>query len=131
MARQWGWVPPVIPLVLAGSLAASCSLGPRALDTLRLRYNEVVKTTSEEQLLLNIVRLRYTDTPSSMAVSTIIETFVVMNWPSVRDIRLMGSLVVDGSVAMTRTASGRLTKLLIVSSNACHTISRRLINPAA
>ena len=37
----------------------------------RLRYNDAVKTTSEEQLLLNIVRLRYTDTPSSLAISSI------------------------------------------------------------
>src|SRR5215510_2286090 len=71
MASQLGWVTRVIPLALAGSLAAGCSLGPHALHTRRLRYNEVIKTTSEEQLLLNIVRLRYTDTPSSVAVSTI------------------------------------------------------------
>jgi hypothetical protein len=48
-----------------------CSLGPRALLQSRLRYNDAVKTTSEEQLLLNIVRLRYTDTPSSLAISSI------------------------------------------------------------
>ncbi len=48
-----------------------CSLGPRSLLQSRLRYNDAVKTTSEEQLLLNIVRLRYTDTPSSLAISSI------------------------------------------------------------
>jgi len=37
----------------------------------RLRYNDAVKTTSEQQFLLNIVRLRYTDTPSSLSVSSI------------------------------------------------------------
>ena len=37
----------------------------------RLRYNDAVKTTSEQQLLLNIVRLRYVDTPSSLAISSI------------------------------------------------------------
>ena len=41
----------------------------------RLQYNEVVKTTTEQQLLLNIVRLRYTDTPSSLAVSNIAAQF--------------------------------------------------------
>jgi hypothetical protein len=75
MARQWGWVTSVIPVALAGLLAAGCSLGPCALENLRLRYTEVVKTTSEEQLLLNIVRLRYTDTPSSLAVSVIAVQF--------------------------------------------------------
>jgi len=50
----------------------SCSaIGPRSLQQSRLDYNEVVKSTTEEQLLLNIVRLRYADTPSSLAISAI------------------------------------------------------------
>src|SRR6266487_2821241 len=57
-------------------LAAGCTtLGPDALDQTRLHYNEVIKRTTEEQLLLNIVRLRYTDTPSSLAVSAIAAQF--------------------------------------------------------
>lgn len=48
-----------------------CSLGPRSLMHSRLRYNDAVKSTSEQQLLLNIVRLRYVDTPSSLAISSI------------------------------------------------------------
>ena len=60
----------------ASALAAGCAaIGPQALLGTRLQYNEVVKTTTEEQLLLNIVRLRYTDTPSSLAVSTIAAQF--------------------------------------------------------
>jgi hypothetical protein len=52
-------------------LLAGCSIGPKALEINRLRYNIAVKTTTEEQLLLNLVRLRYTDNPSSLAVSSI------------------------------------------------------------
>jgi hypothetical protein len=48
-----------------------CGLGPSTLTHTRLRYNDAVKETSEQQLLLNIVRLRYSDTPSSLAISTI------------------------------------------------------------
>jgi hypothetical protein len=68
---------------LASSIAASlfltaCStFGPDALQASRLPYNEVVKRTSEEQLLLNIVRLRYTDTPSSLAVSGVAAQFEI------------------------------------------------------
>jgi len=59
-------------------LSAGCAaFGPSALETSRLQYNEVVKKTTEEQLLLNIVRLRYTDTPSSLAVSVIAAQFEV------------------------------------------------------
>ena len=50
-----------------------CAVGPRAVEQSRLRYNEAVKTTTEEQLLLNIVRLRYTDTPSSLSITSIAE----------------------------------------------------------
>ena len=56
-------------------LAGCTSLGPPSLDDTRLQYNEVIKRTTEQQLLLNIVRLRYTDTPSSLAVSAIAAQF--------------------------------------------------------
>src|SRR5262249_53938050 len=59
-------------------LVTGCStFGPAALQETRLQYNEVVKRTTEEQLLLNVVRLRYNDTPSSLAVSTIAAQFEV------------------------------------------------------
>jgi hypothetical protein len=64
----------VVVVVALG--AAGCrSLGPRALEQTRVPYNEAVKITTEEQLLLNIVRLRYTDTPSSLAISNIAAQF--------------------------------------------------------
>lgn len=59
-------------LLCAGVLfCGGCSFGPRTVYSGRLQYNEAVKTTSEQQLLLNIVRLRYTDSPSSLALSSI------------------------------------------------------------
>jgi hypothetical protein len=66
----------LLAAVAACALISGCtSFGPNALQQTRLQYNEVVKATTEEQLLLNIVRLRYTDTPSSLAVSTIAAQF--------------------------------------------------------
>ncbi len=63
-------------VVLGSVVTAGCTtFGPYALDQTRLHYNEVIKRTTEEQLLLNIVRLRYTDTPSSLAVSAIAAQF--------------------------------------------------------
>ncbi len=61
----------LILAAVACSLAAGCTSLPRDLGKVRLSYNEVVKTSGEQQLLLNIVRLRYADTPSSLAVSAI------------------------------------------------------------
>jgi hypothetical protein len=61
----------LLACALACALAPGCTSLPRDMEKVRLRYNEVVKTSSEQQLLLNIVRLRYSDTPSSLAVSAI------------------------------------------------------------
>src|SRR5262245_61267662 len=73
MARPRRFVDVVVPL---GLLLAGCtSFGPQYLQESRLQYNEVVKTSSEEQLLLNIVRLRYGDTPSSLAASSVAAQF--------------------------------------------------------
>src|SRR6266849_6272770 len=76
MANRTGRATPTLATIVVSVLIAGCStFGPSALQESRLRYNEVVKTTTEEQLLLNIVRLRYTDTPSSLAVSAIAAQF--------------------------------------------------------
>lgn len=57
--------------LLVVALLVGCGYGPRQLDVGRLRYNEAVKVSGEEQFLLNIVRLRYTDTPSSLVLANI------------------------------------------------------------
>ena len=62
-------------VLLASALLAGCMTGPRALQETRLHYNEVLKSTTEQQLLLNIVRLRYTDTPSSLSIANIAAQF--------------------------------------------------------
>jgi len=63
--------------IIALSIASltGCMSGPRALLETRLHYNEVLKSTTEQQLLLNIVRLRYTDTPSSLSIANIAAQF--------------------------------------------------------
>jgi hypothetical protein len=67
--------PAAVAAALLAATLAGCAIGPRALQESRLQYNEVVKSTTEQQLLLNIVRLRYTDTPSSLAVANIAAQF--------------------------------------------------------
>lgn len=59
-----------VPVVCL-ALTACAGLGSAKLSPDRLDYNNTVKTSSEQELLLNIVRLRYTDTPSSLAISAI------------------------------------------------------------
>ncbi|HWE37223.1 MAG TPA: hypothetical protein VG406_11710 [Isosphaeraceae bacterium] len=55
--------------------AAGGCLGPAAVRSTRLRYNEVVRSTNDEQLLINIVRLRYADSPVFIDLPTITSQF--------------------------------------------------------
>src|SRR5438105_4897108 len=65
----------VLTAAAYAALGGGCSFGPRALHNDRVRYNEALKVSSEEQLLLNIVRLRYTDTPSSVGVTSLADQY--------------------------------------------------------
>jgi hypothetical protein len=59
-------------LVCLGALAQSgCALGPRALEKSHGRYNEAFARVDSEELLLNIVRLRYGDPLAEVEVSAI------------------------------------------------------------
>lgn len=69
--RMKCWQSSVVLALLMLSAMVGCTIGPRSLSNSRIHYNEAVKTTSEQQLLLNIVRLRYIDTPSSLSISNI------------------------------------------------------------
>jgi hypothetical protein len=50
-------------------------VGPTAIKQTRLRYNEAYRKTNDEQLLLNIVRLRYADSPVFIDLSNIASQF--------------------------------------------------------
>jgi hypothetical protein len=52
-------------------VAFGCAFGPKALEQSHIRYNNAVKHVTEEQLLLNLVRLRYNDDPMRLDVSGI------------------------------------------------------------
>jgi hypothetical protein len=52
-------------------------IGPRSLELTRLRYDQAVHETTEQQWLRNIVRLRYGDLPSFMDVAAITSQFEV------------------------------------------------------
>jgi hypothetical protein len=63
-------------VVLAWSLGVAltgsgCAFGPKMLERTHSRYNEAIRRVYEEQLLLNLVRLRYSETPYRLTVSSI------------------------------------------------------------
>lgn len=61
----------VIVAALALLLAGCAAVGPRTIRHARFNYNEAVVRTFDEQLLLNLVRLRYRDTPYFLEVANI------------------------------------------------------------
>jgi hypothetical protein len=65
------WLAPVATLLLA-----SCnSVGPEALRGGRSLYNEAIAATNVEQMLLNLVRLRYRDIPIFLEVTSVSTSF--------------------------------------------------------
>lgn len=68
-----GFIVACVGLGLAG-----CSVsGPTSIRTSRTNYNQAIATTGAEQLLLNLVRLRYRDVPLFLEVSSVTTTFEV------------------------------------------------------
>jgi hypothetical protein len=64
-------------VLLATWAGLSGCVGPKAIRHTRLRYNEVVRYTNDEQLLVNIVRLRYADSPVFVDLPNITSQFEV------------------------------------------------------
>jgi hypothetical protein len=60
--------------LLAG-LAVGCVFGPRQLEKGHLAYNDAVRVAADDELLLNIVRLRYLDTASRFTFFHLAEFF--------------------------------------------------------
>ncbi len=58
-------------LFLAAAWSAGCAFGPRTLERTHRRYNEAYLRVDSEELLLNIVRMRYGDPPAEVEVSGI------------------------------------------------------------
>jgi hypothetical protein len=56
-------------------LAAPGCVGQHAIRHTRLKYNDAVRTTTDEQILINIVRLRYADSPVFLDLPSITSQF--------------------------------------------------------
>ncbi|MCU0970566.1 MAG: hypothetical protein MUF57_01925 [Gammaproteobacteria bacterium] len=69
-------------VLLAGAAAllpACASIGAGSVHRDRLDYNQALATSWKEQMLLNVVRLRYADTPVFLDVSSVISSYQVQS----------------------------------------------------
>jgi hypothetical protein len=73
----WHRTSPLIVVLLAALVGLSGCVGPKAVRYTRMRYNEVFRDTNDEQLLMNIVRLRYADSPVFIDLPNITSQFEV------------------------------------------------------
>jgi hypothetical protein len=87
---QRKWIPYAIVSFLLGGCA---SLGPRSVERVHYEYNAAIAKTADEQLLLNIVRLKYRDNPYFLEVSSISENrkFTTRIGPSGSKFGLVGN----------------------------------------
>ncbi len=61
--------------LLIALLLTGCAIGPDRLASSRMAYNDAVQITEQRELLLNIVRLRYHETPEFLAINSISSQF--------------------------------------------------------
>jgi hypothetical protein len=59
------------PLLAVAGAVGGCAFGPKALERSHGLYNDAVHRVEEEELLRNIVRLRYNETPLHLNVNSI------------------------------------------------------------
>ncbi len=65
-------------VVLSLTAGSGCkTLGPRAVKWERTPYNLAIQETQDAQLLLNLVRLKYRDTPVFLELSSIASQFTM------------------------------------------------------
>ncbi|MEW6071248.1 MAG: hypothetical protein AB1726_01460 [Planctomycetota bacterium] len=64
-------------LLFVACLLPGCvtRLGPRTVVPARFDYNQAIAQSNDEQMLLNLVRLRYRDTPQFLSVSSVLSQY--------------------------------------------------------
>jgi hypothetical protein len=63
--------------LLVMSLLAGCTIGPAVYESSFTQYNDAVRKTLDEQMLANLVRMRYYDSPMFLQVASLNTTFSV------------------------------------------------------
>ncbi len=76
-------LPPLLvrmSLALIGLIFAGCSsIGPSSVPRDRVDYSNALSDSWKDQILLNIVRLRYADTPTFLDISSVISAYTIQS----------------------------------------------------
>jgi hypothetical protein len=102
----------VLPLCLA---AGGCSFGPRVLEQTHGRYYESVRLVDEEELLRNLIHLRYNEFPLSLNVSSIAAQYELSGQAEARPFFLAPNP--SNSNVIFKTFTAILPDLLVQGAN--------------
>ncbi len=104
VVNKTGIVRALVCLFGMTAVVGCASLGPRVVATERYQYNLAMQSAEDQQLLLNLVRLRYRDRPYFLETSSLATQFSIA--PQAGLIGALGSpaieqdLLVSGSVGL-------------------------------
>ena len=89
----------VLTLLLLGVLQGCTSLGPNRLAPDRFDYTEAISRSTKEQMLMNLVRMRFADVPVFLDVSSVLTQYAYV-----------GAAGVSGTIGLNNSADA-LTNL--------------------
>lgn len=93
----------ILSLLLSLSLTACSSLGPDTLRSDRASYDDIVRQTDSQQILTNIVRLRYVEPTSFLEITSINASYSLSNSVTVSPAPSFSSTRVNGSPTSNTT----------------------------
>lgn len=99
----------VVALICLMPTAQSCSyIGPNSVESDRRNYNDVLQQTNDEEILLNLVRLKYVDTPSFISVNSITSQLSFSASTSLTSTKTTNSIA-DGLNTLSKTVAPSFT----------------------
>lgn len=64
-------LPALIAILVSSCPLTGCVLGPRQIDESRIKYNQAIQRTLQEEMLLNLVRLKYREPTEFVTVGSV------------------------------------------------------------
>lgn len=81
---------------MAVALSGCTNIGPSSIERDRFQYSTTIAESWKEMMLLNIVKLRYGDTPVFLEVSSVVNQYVLERELEAEAILQSGDLIGDG-----------------------------------